>query len=68
MPPSAPKFYAWLSKAARRRRALNINPKLLHRWQQAQVVAEVGSETLAHDPELRALRAADQQRAQEPEF
>ena len=38
-------------------RQLGISPKLLYRWQQAQVVAEVGSVEVAHDPELRQLRA-----------
>lgn len=38
-------------------RALNINPKMLYRWQQAQVIAEVGSEAVARDPEVRQLRA-----------
>ena len=38
-------------------RALNINPKMLYRWQQAQLVAEVGSEAVARDPEVRQLRA-----------
>ncbi|NVO86115.1 transposase [Hymenobacter terrestris] len=38
-------------------RQLGISPKLLYRWQQAQVVAEVGSVELARDPEVRALRA-----------
>lgn len=38
-------------------RQLSISPKLLYRWQQAQVVAEVGSEEVARDPEVRAQRA-----------
>ena len=38
-------------------RQLGISPKLLYRWQQAQFVAEVGSEEVARDPEVRALRA-----------
>ena len=38
-------------------RQLGISPKLLHCWQQAQLVAEVGSEEVARDPEARALRA-----------
>jgi transposase len=43
-------------------RQLGISPKLLFRWQQAQLVAEVGSEEVARDPEVRdtevrALRA-----------
>ena len=46
-------------------RQLSIRPKLLYRWQQAQVVAEVGSVEVARDPEVRALRAANKRRAQE---
>ncbi|MBF9239255.1 hypothetical protein I2I05_17815 [Hymenobacter sp. BT683] len=46
-------------------RQLGINPKLLDRGQQAQVVAEVGSEELALDPEIRALYAANKWLAQE---
>ena len=38
-------------------RQLGISPKLPRRWQQAQRVAEVGSEEVARDPEVRALRA-----------
>ena len=38
-------------------RQLGISPKLFYRWQQAQVVAEVGSVEVARDPEVRALRA-----------
>ena len=38
-------------------RQLGISPKLLYRWQQAEVVAEVGSVEVARDPEVRALRA-----------
>ena len=38
-------------------RQLGISPKLLYRRQQAQLVAEVGSEEVARDPEVRALRA-----------
>ena len=38
-------------------RQLGISPKLLYCWQQAQLVAEVGSEEMARDPEVRALRA-----------
>jgi transposase len=37
-------------------RQLGISPKLLYRWQQAQLVAEVGSEEVVRDPEVRALR------------
>ena len=36
---------------------LGISPKLLYRWQQAQLVAEVGSVEVARDPEVRQLRA-----------
>jgi len=46
-------------------RQLGISPKLLYRWQQAQVVAEGGSAELARDPEVRALRAANKRLAQE---
>ncbi|WP_046247044.1 transposase [Hymenobacter terrenus] len=46
-------------------RQLGISPKLLYRWQQAQVVAEVGSVEVARDPEVRALRAANKRPAQE---
>ena len=38
-------------------RQLGIGPKLLYLWQQAQLVAEVGGEGVARDPEVRALRA-----------
>ena len=38
-------------------RQLGISPKLPPRWQQAQLVAEVGSAEVARDPEVRALRA-----------
>ena len=37
-------------------RQLGISPKLRHRWQQAQLVAEAGSGEVARDPEVRALR------------
>ena len=46
-------------------RQLGISPKLLYRWQQAQLVAEVGSLEVARDPEVRALRAANKRLAQE---
>ena len=36
---------------------MSISPKLLYRWQQAQLVVEVGSAEVARDPEVRALRA-----------
>ena len=36
---------------------LGSRPKLRYRWQQAQLVAEVGSVEVARDPEVRALRA-----------
>ncbi|GAB3310058.1 hypothetical protein GCM10027348_42520 [Hymenobacter tenuis] len=42
---------------------LGINEKLLYRWQQQQAAAEVGSDELARDPEVRALHA-ELQRAQ----
>jgi transposase len=38
-------------------RQLGISSKLLYRWQQAQLMAEVGSEEVARNPEVRALRA-----------
>ena len=37
-------------------RQLGSSPKLRYRWQQAQVVAEVGSLGVARDPEVRAGR------------
>ncbi|MDF7815389.1 transposase [Hymenobacter sp. YC55] len=40
-------------------RALGINPKLLYRWHQEQVVAEVGSVEVAREQEVRGLRAAN---------
>ena len=46
-------------------RQLGISPKLLYRWQQAQLVAEVGSEEVARDPEVRALRARFKRAEQE---
>ncbi len=36
---------------------LGSRPKRRYRWQQAQLVAEVGSVEGARDPEVRALRA-----------
>ena len=36
---------------------LGSSPKLLYRWQQAQLVAEGGSLEVARDPEVRQLRA-----------
>ncbi len=36
---------------------LGISPKLLYRWQQAQLIAEVGSVEVARDPEARQLQA-----------
>jgi transposase len=36
---------------------LGISPKLLYRWQQTQLIAEVGSVEVARDPEVRQLRA-----------
>lgn len=38
-------------------RQLGVSPKLLYRWQEAQLVAEVGSVEVARDPEVRQLRA-----------
>ena len=38
-------------------RQLGISPKLLYRWQQEQLIAEVGSVEVARDPEVRQLRA-----------
>ena len=46
-------------------RQLGSRPKLRYRWQQAQLVAEVGSVEVARDPEVRALRAANKRLAQE---
>ncbi|OGX82101.1 transposase [Hymenobacter coccineus] len=45
-------------------RQLGIIPKVLYRWQQAQVVAEVGRVEVARDPQ-GALRAANKRLAQE---
>ena len=36
---------------------MGISPKLLYRWQQVQLIAEVGSVEVARDPEGRQLRA-----------
>jgi transposase len=36
---------------------LGSSPKLLYRWQQAQLIAEVGSVEVARDPKVRQLRA-----------
>lgn len=38
-------------------RQLGISERLLYRWQAQQAAAELGSEELARDPEVRALRA-----------
>ncbi len=38
-------------------RQLGISPKLRYRWQEAQLVAEVGRVEVARDPEVRQLRA-----------
>ena len=46
-------------------RQLGSRPKLLYRWQQAQLVAEVGRVEVARDPEVRALRAANKRGTQE---
>jgi len=40
-------------------RQLGIGPKLLYRWQQAQLVTEVGSVEVARDPEVRTPRATN---------
>jgi transposase len=41
---------------------LGISPKRLYRWQQAQLLAEVGSEEVARNPEMRArLKRAEQE-------
>ncbi|TGE03698.1 transposase [Hymenobacter fodinae] len=45
------------SRSTQAARQSGISPKLLYRWQQAQLVAEVGSEEVACDPEVRQLRA-----------
>jgi len=47
---------AWPQKAAARRRP-PISSKLFSRWQEAKLVAEVGSVEIARDPEVRQLRA-----------
>ena len=39
---------------------LDISPKLLYRWQQAQLVAEVGSVEVARDPEVWPLLSPSQ--------
>ena len=44
---------------------MGISPKRLYRWQQAQLVAEVGSVEAARDPEVRALRARPKRAEQE---
>ena len=44
---------------------MGISPKLLYRWQQAQLVVEVGSVEVARDPEVQALRAANKRLEQE---
>jgi transposase len=45
------------SRSTQAARQLGIRPKLLYRWQQAQLIAEVGSVEVARDPEVRQLRA-----------
>lgn len=42
-----------------------ISPKPLYRWQQAQVVAEVGSVEVARYPKVRTLHAANKRLVQE---
>jgi transposase len=44
---------------------LGISPQLLYRWQQAQLMAEVGSVEAARDPEARQLRAQPKRAKQE---
>ena len=46
-------------------RQLGISPKLLYRWQQAQLMVEVGSVEAARDPEVQTLRAANKLLEQE---
>ena len=46
---------SWSTQAAAQQ--LGISPKLLYRWQQAKLVAEVGSVEVARDPEVLQLRA-----------
>jgi transposase len=52
---SRPRRCAWQPRAAAQQ--VSSSPQLLYRWQQAQLVAEVGSVAAARDPEVRALRA-----------
>jgi transposase len=71
MRPFAPKRCAWLVKAARRklRRALNINAKLLYKWQKEALTPVAAARGVALDPataaELRQLRALARRQAQE---
>jgi len=44
---------------------LGISPKLRYRWQQVQLIAEVGSVEVARDPEVRQLLAQLKQPEQE---
>ena len=46
-------------------RQLGSGPKLRYHWQQAQLVAEVGSLEVARDPEVHALRAVNKRGTQE---
>jgi transposase len=46
-----------LALESRSTQQFGISPKLLYRWQQAQLVADVGSVEVARDPEVRQLRA-----------
>ncbi len=52
------------SRSTQAARQSGISPKLLYRWQQAQLVAEVGSVAVARDQEVRALRAANERLTQ----
>ena len=53
-------------------RALNINPKLLYKWQQAAQTPVAAATTASLDPamaaELRQLRATNRRQAQELEI
>lgn len=45
------------SRSTQAAQQLGISPKLLYRWQEAKLVAEVGSAEVARDPAVRQLRA-----------
>ena len=44
---------------------MGTSPKLLSRWQQAQLMTQVGIVDMARDAEVRALHAANKRLAQE---